>query len=625
MRETRTLFLSLLLGLTGGLAGCASDTTIDPGGDDQPLSDIDAILEGAPADRGMSIPFDAKADETIPATFDVMDTATPVRSQGSRGTCTIFATAALMESLYVREGTLAMPDFSEQFLQWSVKTEVGAFTDGDGSNPQYNLQAINRYGIVLESLWPYESSPWTSANDPACNGMDGNPVRCYTNGDPPEAARMAQRFTLPAGRWINPSARSLKGHILSTRTPIVVSGPFFYQSWNHGRSRLTTSSEHQANGYVLSPNEEDVMDSSGDRRAGHGITLYGWDDNLAVQRRDAMGNPMVDAMGAPVMERGFFLFKNSWGTGRFGRNNPHGAGFGWISYDYVQRYMTAYVSGLPQVRLREVCNDGADNDRDMQTDCADSDCAAERACMDPGNSNESTTPVAIPDNNTTGASSTITIAEAGTISSLAVSLDIEHTYVGDLRVELTHGGTTTTLIDRQGGSADNMQRTFDVADFNGADAAGDWVLRVVDTAAQDTGTLRSWRVDITRCTTDCSGSAQTRTYSDTAGVSIPDDDTTGLARTIEVSDTGTIQELSVTVDITHPFPLDLTVRLAKEGGREFVVFTEDSMSTGGVQRTFRMTQFDGEQLAGRWRLTVVDGAARDVGTLNGWSLQVTAR
>ncbi|MBZ0117631.1 MAG: proprotein convertase P-domain-containing protein, partial [Sandaracinaceae bacterium] len=305
--------------------------------------------------------------------------------------------------------------------------------------------------------------------------------------------------------------------------------------------------------------------------------------------------------------------------------NPHGAGFGWISYHYVQRYMTAYVSGLPQVRLREVCNDGADNDRDMQTDCADSDCAAERACMDPGNSNESTTPVAIPDNSTTGASSTITIAEAGTISSLAVSLDIEHTYVGDLRVELTHGGTTTTLIDRQGGSADNMQRTFDVADFNGADAAGDWVLRVVDTAAQDTGTLRSWRVDITRCTTDCSGSAQTRTYSDTAGVSIPDDNTTGVARTIDVSDTGTIQELSVTIDITHPFPLDLTVRLAKEGGREFVVFTEDSMSTGGVQRTFRMTQFDGEQLAGRWRLTVVDGAARDVGTLNGWSLQVTAR
>ena len=95
----------------------------------------------------MGLAFDDKADETQPAAFDLVQYQTPIRSQGSRGTCTIFATAALMESLYVREGTIAMPDFSEQYLQWSVKSEVRAFTTGDGSNPQRNLEAALRNGI----------------------------------------------------------------------------------------------------------------------------------------------------------------------------------------------------------------------------------------------------------------------------------------------------------------------------------------------------------------------------------------------------------------------------------------------------------------------------------------------
>ncbi len=37
----------------------------------------------------------------------------------------------------------------------------------------------------------------------------------------------------------------------------------------------------------------------------------------------------------PVMEKGFFLFKNSWGTSGFGILNRFGPGYGWISYAYV--------------------------------------------------------------------------------------------------------------------------------------------------------------------------------------------------------------------------------------------------------------------------------------------------
>src|SRR5690606_24567773 len=202
------------------LGGCAMEPApVDDS--EQPLSDLDAMLEGAPADRGMSLAFDAKADETLPPRFDLMEYESPVRNQGSRGTCTIFATVALMENLYIREGTITNPDFSEQFLQWSAKTEVRSFPNSEGSNPSYNLQAINRFGIVEEALWPYESRPWGPSDDPACTGED-QPTRCYTTGDPPEEALAGQRFRLPPGRWINPSARSIKGHMVSTRTPVVV-------------------------------------------------------------------------------------------------------------------------------------------------------------------------------------------------------------------------------------------------------------------------------------------------------------------------------------------------------------------------------------------------------------------
>jgi subtilisin-like proprotein convertase family protein len=617
--------LRLLLALTLALGGCAVEPEpLDA--DEQPLSDLSAIMDGAPADRGMSLEFDAKADETLPARFDLMQYQTPVRSQGSRGTCTIFATVALMESLYVREGTIAMPDFSEQFLQWSSKVELGQFRNTDGSNPNANLQAINRFGVVEEALWPYETRAWSSSDDEACTG-DDQPVRCYTNGEPPEAALAAQRFTLPRGQWINPSPRSIKGHMLSTRTPVVASGDFFYQAWNHGRSTLRTNSEYSRQGYVLSPNQADIMDSSGDRRAGHGFLLVGWDDELEVQRVDGEGNPEVDAAGNPVLERGFFLFKNSWGTGRFGTSNPHGAGYGWISYAYVERYLTAYRAGLPRVTLREVCNDGADNDRDGQADCADSDCSADRSCMDPGNGYENTTAVAIPDNDPMGASSTITVTEGGSISSLAVTVDIEHTYRGDLSLRLVRegDGAEALLVERAGGSADNIQETFTVSQFNGSDAAGTYRLVVVDGAAQDTGTLRSWSLDITRCTTDCGGAATARTFTDEAAAAIPDSDTTGVSRDIVIPEGGAITEMSVSVDITHPFPADLTIRLSRVGGREFVLLTEDYSSEGGIQRTFDVPGFVGEDAAGTWRLTVVDGAADDIGTLNAWSITVANR
>lgn len=107
-------------------------------------------------------------------------------------------------------------------------------------------------------------------------------------------------------------------------------------------------------------------------------------------------------------------------------------------------------------------------------------------------------PLSIPDNNATGISSTIAVTGNGTVASLALSLNISHTYRGDLVVTLTSpAGTVYSVSNRAGGSADNLVLTGSaITAFAGQAAAGTWRLSVSDRAAIDTGTLNSWSLAI---------------------------------------------------------------------------------------------------------------------------------
>lgn len=115
-------------------------------------------------------------------------------------------------------------------------------------------------------------------------------------------------------------------------------------------------------------------------------------------------------------------------------------------------------------------------------------------CVSPG--------LAIPDNNTTGISSVQTPGETFVVQDVQVTLNITHTFRGDLIVELKHGAKTVRLHNRTGSSADNLIGTYPttltvsgpgaLTDFVGDAANGAWTLVVSDRASQDTGTLVSW-------------------------------------------------------------------------------------------------------------------------------------
>ncbi|MGI5310557.1 S8 family serine peptidase [Rheinheimera sp. WS51] len=111
---------------------------------------------------------------------------------------------------------------------------------------------------------------------------------------------------------------------------------------------------------------------------------------------------------------------------------------------------------------------------------------------------ENTTPISIPDSNTNGITSIISVPLAGMIFATEVGVNINHTWSGDLIVKLTSPtGTEHTLHNRTGGSADDIIQSWALDTFNNEQMQGDWTLFVSDSAAADTGTLNSWSLTLT--------------------------------------------------------------------------------------------------------------------------------
>ncbi|MFE3431398.1 proprotein convertase P-domain-containing protein [Streptomyces sp. NPDC059171] len=78
-------------------------------------------------------------------------------------------------------------------------------------------------------------------------------------------------------------------------------------------------------------------------------------------------------------------------------------------------------------------------------------------------------------------------------ATLKVEVDIKHTYIGDLRVELLGPDGTVHLLKDYGvgGSGHDVVATYTV-DASKSPASGIWNLRVHDNAWWDSGKIDSW-------------------------------------------------------------------------------------------------------------------------------------
>ncbi|MDH3601160.1 MAG: proprotein convertase P-domain-containing protein [Candidatus Tectomicrobia bacterium] len=80
-----------------------------------------------------------------------------------------------------------------------------------------------------------------------------------------------------------------------------------------------------------------------------------------------------------------------------------------------------------------------------------------------------------------------------------MSVEIKHTYIRDLMVELiAPSGDSVIVHNRSGGSADDIVRAYDLMstaaleNLLGQAIQGNWSLRIRDLEGQDAGTLEKW-------------------------------------------------------------------------------------------------------------------------------------
>lgn len=179
-------------------------------------------------------------------------------------------------------------------------------------------------------------------------------------------------------------------------------------------------------------------------------------------------------------------------------------------------------------------------------------------------------------------------------------------------------------------------------------------------AGLNAGTTYYWRV---RAANACGAGVNSAVFTFTtstelcsvANTAIPDNSPAGLNNTLTISETGTVADLRVKLDITHTWVGDLRVTLNKgpttidlmnrpgvpastfgcsgdnvntELNDTATLSIQNDCVTGAAvaypQDEYRPAQalsaFDGAALAGTWTLNVSDSASGDTGTLNSWCL-----
>ena len=236
----------------------------------------------------------------------------------------------------------------------------------------------------------------------------------------------------------------------------------------------------------------------------------------------------------------------------------------------------------------------------------------------------------IPDNQQVGVRSLITVVQQGAIRSVSTSVDIIHTWIGDLMVTLEHpDGEIIILHNRDGNNGDDIVQTYSsdtiaaIDSLIGKPINGDWHLHIVDHAGQDVGRLNRWSLDIAYEKT-----SSIFEYALDTDLAIPDNNPDGIRSEILVAVGGKLQDLEVSVNIEHSYIGDLLVVLISPSGASANLHRYEGGSRDNLVAIYKpditpdLMPLIGLSIEGEWTLKIVDRAAVDVGKLLDWSLKL---
>jgi hypothetical protein len=207
--------------------------------------------------------------------------------QGERNTCSVFAIAGLLEFEYAHTQKKA-ESLSVEYLNWASNKITGELVDGSYFSDA--LTALDKYGICSDELFPYYILNYNNKVAPSQTAIK-------------EAKKRRGANIYWIKEW-DPTIGMTEAQTAQVKLQILNEHPVAIGfRWPKKEDRY----RRMENGIMVVPPKEGVYD-------GHSVIIVGFKDDPAV------------AGG------GYFIFKNSYGTG-FGEE-----GYGKMPYRYVSRY-----------------------------------------------------------------------------------------------------------------------------------------------------------------------------------------------------------------------------------------------------------------------------------------------
>lgn len=206
----------------------------------------------------------------LPKSIDLRRIMSPIRNQGSLGSCTGFTVGTgLVESLMIEHLRDPLVQVSPLFLYYCTRSINRATNKDTGATLRDTMKTVAKYGICPESSWPYD-------------------ISVFQKKPPREAYKAAQDFKINRYYRVK-DLKDLKVSI-ACQNPVVL-GMHLFSSFE---SRETVKS-----GVAPFPDFENE-----DYLGGHAMMACGWDDR-----------------------KGCVLLRNSWGRG-YGEG-----GYVWVPYE----------------------------------------------------------------------------------------------------------------------------------------------------------------------------------------------------------------------------------------------------------------------------------------------------
>lgn len=305
---------------------------------------------------------------------ELISLQTPVKSQGRRGTCTMFTTIGVLEHVLIRKGYYSVSeiDLSEEYMEYIIMKDK----QSEGSSTSRNFKAVYKYGFVTEKTWPYVGQKWLDVDDftisrQTCGHLVSKPVllkscllghrdprllamnkRELRNFDPEFISIKTEAYDL-RDRYLPELFKKRKSHklkyvssvkkLLLDGQAVIMGTKLYYGSWNSSKTTKLDIQERDKEkfyqGIVTYP-EKGSRDRriSGEKGGGHSIIIVGYDDSKVVHSR----MQMEDGSWKNFTYKGVYYFKNSWGTRGFGKkfelNGKSYKGYGMITQKYAHEF-----------------------------------------------------------------------------------------------------------------------------------------------------------------------------------------------------------------------------------------------------------------------------------------------